>query len=73
MKLRDYNELREMLGYEPVSLDEQGYLIHTKERLKDTVEPFGELPLDLGGEKLSCEGIYTEPLNRADITARITC
>ncbi len=65
MKLSDYNELREMLGYEPVSLDEQGYLIHTKERLKDTVEPFGELPLDLGGEKLSCEGIYTEPFEQS--------
>lgn len=65
MRLSDYNNLRKMLGYDQVSLDENSYLIHTKERLKDTVEAYGEYPLELGDSKLWCEGIYTEPFEQS--------
>lgn len=65
MKLSDYNHLRSMLGYDPVSLDSSGYLIHTKERLKDTVEGYTQVPLDLGEKQLVCRGIDTEAFEQS--------
>lgn len=64
MKLSDYNALRAMLGREPVSLGDGEYLVQTKERLRENVEPMTEKPLSLsgpGGERqdYTCAGIET--------------
>ena len=65
MRIRDYNRLRTMLGYEPVSLKEGKYLIHIKERMKTQAEDLAKQPLSLGGGQLSCQDIYTEPLEQS--------
>ena len=64
MKLSDYNKLRQMLLYQPVTLSEDQYLIHTKSRIKDTVENISRQPLKIGEGTLSCQGVYTEPFEQ---------
>ncbi|MCQ4637970.1 ABC transporter permease [Anaerovorax odorimutans] len=66
MKLSDYNKLRHMLGFSKVSLDEDQYLIQTKERIRDTMEGFAEeKPLRAGEKELSCKGISTIPFSQS--------
>lgn len=61
MKLSDYNELREMLGYEQATLEKGNYLIHTKGRMRKNAEQFAErCRLHVCKQDLSCDGIYTE-------------
>ena len=61
MKLSDYNTLREMLGYEQVTLEQGHYLIHIKGRMKKYAEKFADTQsLVTGSHQLLCEGIFTE-------------
>lgn len=61
MKLSDYNKLREMLGYEQVTLESGHYLIHIKGRMRQYAEEFADTErLMINNHQLSCGGIYTE-------------
>lgn len=61
MKLSDYNELREMLGYEKATLNHGQYLIHIKGRMRQYAEQFSNVQtLMINAYQLSCNGIYTE-------------
>lgn len=65
MGLSDYNQLREMLGYKPVSLNSDEYAVQIKSRLasEKAVQKIGKdlRIMDASGEKeLSFGGIYTE-------------
>lgn len=61
MKLSHYNELRKMLGYEQVTLEQDHYLIHIKGRMQQYAEEFADTrSLVIGNHQLSCAGIYTE-------------
>ena len=40
MSLTDYNHLRRMLGYRPIVLEENEYLIHLKERIHNELGIF---------------------------------
>ena len=65
MKLSDYNRLRSMLGYTTVSLKEQEYLIHIKERLRNEVEAMKEeITVKGDGGELHFAGYYTEPFSQ---------
>lgn len=65
MKLSDYNALRRMIGYEEVTLSEDGYLIHVKERMKEYMVKYrNEEKLVKEGKELKCEGVYTEPFSQ---------
>ena len=58
MRLSDYNRLRQMLHLEPVSLQQDQYLIQTKKRLKKTLLPFSETPLHIQGRTMSVRNLY---------------
>lgn len=65
MGLSDYNDLREMLGYEPVKLGAQEYLIHTKERMVkdfDAWQQDGSLPMK--DAALTLSEIRSEPFEQ---------
>lgn len=65
MKLSDYNYLRQMLGYEVVSLSESGFLVQAKVNTQTLLEPyFDDHLLHVGGEALSCEGYYTDSFSQ---------
>ena len=65
IRLSDYNRLREMLRLEPVSLEQDQYLIHTKKRLKKTMAAFCAKPLKNQNTDHTCAGIYTEPFEQS--------
>lgn len=65
MRLSDYNHLRQMLHLEPVSLQQDQYLIQTKKRLKKTLLPFSENPLNIQGQDYACAGIYTDTFEQS--------
>ena len=65
IRLSDYNRLREMLRLEPVSLEPDQYLIHTKKRLKKTMAAFCAKPLKIQNTDHTCTGIYTEPFEQS--------
>ena len=61
MSFSDYNALRRMLGYEPVSLKDGEYLLHMKKRvLGDISGEFLHRPLSAAGETLSFAGVHME-------------
>lgn len=60
MRLGDYNRLREMLGYEPMVLAQDSYLIHAKQRMHDWVEEYSQRHISINGKAYTCGGIYTE-------------
>ncbi len=75
MGLSDYNYLRAMLGYNQVSLEEDAYLVHVKERLAGQIQGIGEMLRIKGAvredagqndtrELLHCGGIFTEPFSQ---------
>ncbi|MDO4602049.1 MAG: FtsX-like permease family protein [Eubacteriales bacterium] len=67
MGITDYNHLREMLGYEPVSLRENEYAVQIKDRLKDDAKNIGkDLKItDKDGEALlSFGGLYTDAFSQ---------
>jgi hypothetical protein len=67
MGISDYNYLRDMLGYQEISLSAEEYLVHTKSRISDEVQGIGD---DLqiadasGNGTLICKGIFTEPFSQ---------
>lgn len=67
MGVTDYNHLREMLGYKPVSLKENEYAVQIKDRLKSDAENIGKdlkIP-DKDKEKfLSFGGLYTDAFSQ---------
>lgn len=61
MKLSDYNALRHMLGLESVTLENNGYIIQTKERIEETLIGFQKTQtLTATGKTLQCQGIITD-------------
>lgn len=61
MKLSDYNKLRKMAGYKEVSLSNDGFIVHSKERVKPFLkEYFKSNILKEGNNKLKLEGYYDE-------------
>lgn len=63
--LRDYNHLRKMLGYTPVSLQEGEYLLHVKERIYRSTGDFSqELSIQGKDGELRCAGYQTEPFSQ---------
>lgn len=67
MGLTDYNNLRSMLGYEEIKLEQGTYAIQIKERLKEEVETIGK-DLKIQDENrtgfLTLNGIYSEPFSQ---------
>lgn len=61
MKLSDYNKLRKMAGYKEVSLSNDEFIVHSKERVKPFLkEYFKSKTLKEGNNKLNLEGFYDE-------------
>ncbi|MDO4274768.1 MAG: ABC transporter permease [Eubacteriales bacterium] len=59
MKVSDYNILRGMLGYGPVEMKENEYLVQVKERLTETLKPMTEKSISLGGKEYHFGGTET--------------
>jgi hypothetical protein len=67
MGISDYNYLRDMLGYQEISLSPEEYLVHTKSRISDEVQGIGDdlqIADALGNGTLICKGIFTEPFSQ---------
>lgn len=65
MRLTDYNQLREMLGYEKISLEEGSYALQTKERLLEHLgEGVFEQKLQAGEKSLKLSNIYTDAFSQ---------
>ncbi len=65
MKLSDYNHLRRMLGYPEVSIRDNEYLIHVKERIQNEVDTLSEDVIIEGSQgELKFAGYYTEPFSQ---------
>ncbi len=65
MKLSDYNYLREMLGYGPVSLKEDEYAIHIKKRVLEEAGDFaGYLNVQGKSGKLAFSDYHTESFSQ---------
>lgn len=62
MKYSDYAALRAMLGYPEVSLDSDGYLIHSTFYLQYLINY--DLPVTIGGSTLMPQGVHTEHFNQ---------
>lgn len=63
MKYSDYAALRAMLGYPEVSLEHDGYLIHSALYLQDLMEDY-DLPVTIEGNTLMPQGVHTEYFNQ---------
>lgn len=65
MGLSDYNHLRGMLGYDAVSLADQNYAIHMKDRVfRETGDFSDQLFIEGTDGQLACAGYYTEPFSQ---------
>ncbi len=65
MGISDYNHLRKMLGYTPVSLKEGEYLFHMKERIYRNTGDFSqEISIRGKDRELQCAGFQTEPFSQ---------
>lgn len=65
MQLSDYNYLREMLGYERISLGENEYAIHMKKRVFGETGDFSEhLKVKGKNGELIFSGYHTEPFSQ---------
>lgn len=65
MGLTDYNHLREMIGYEAVSMAEHEYVIHMKDRVfRETGDFSDQLFIEGSSGQLVCAGYYTEPFSQ---------
>lgn len=64
----DYSALRSFLGYAPVNLNENEYIVHCLSSFQDTFKICAEQysMLHIGDSDLSFSGIYTEPLDQYD-------
>lgn len=65
LALSDYNQLRQMLGYETVTLSDHSYLIHLKERIWKETKDLSQMLHILGPNgELHFAGAYTEPFSQ---------
>lgn len=66
MGLSDYNHLRKMIGLSEITLGEEEYAIHIKERvLHETGDFSGDLEIkDSGGRRLAFAGYHTEAFSQ---------
>lgn len=64
----DYSALRSLLGYAPISLNENEYIVHCLSSFQGTFKTCAEQhsTLDIGDNNLSFAGICTEPLDQYD-------
>lgn len=61
IKASDYNKLRNILGYEEVSLSDNGFIIHAKNNIMPYLQEYlVDKILDINGFNLNCEGSYME-------------
>lgn len=65
MKLSDYNNLREILGYSKVDLKDDEYIYHVKKQFEGYTKPIKNMKIDLGENELHCSKIFTEPFQQA--------
>ena len=65
MKLSDYNQLREILGYSKVDLKDDEYIYHVKKQFKDYTKPIKNMNINIGEGTLHCSKILTEPFQQA--------
>ncbi len=59
LKMSDYSALRQMLGYEPVTLHDGQYILHCMDYLAPALEAYGK-EVAIGGTLLTKGPIYTE-------------
>lgn len=59
MRKSDYDSLREMLGYPPVTLNGGQYLIHCQPYVEEALKNWNRT-ISFGGEDFALKGIYTE-------------
>ena len=71
MRLSDYNRLRQMLHLEPVSLQQDQYLIQTKRRLKKHCCRSPKPLCTFRGRTMSVPESIPIPLSKADTTVLI--
>ncbi len=65
MLVSDYNRLRKILGFPPVTLQKGEYAIHCKKRILVPFKKFAkEQGIELNGEALRFNGIYTEGISQ---------
>lgn len=62
----DYGILRDMLGYEPVSLEEGSYILQCTGRIRETVEQKEVPNVELGGQSLKFQTSRTESFGVGD-------
>ena len=61
----DYAKLRKMLGYEPVSLKDGHYIIHTYAQTKRTADAKDSLPYTINDVTLEKQATYDEPFSQS--------
>lgn len=68
MSYSDYSALRSLLGYTPVALNENEYIVHCLSSFQDTFKKCAAQysTLHIGDRDLSFSGIYTEPFDQYD-------
>lgn len=68
MTYSDYSHLREMLGYHPVTMDNNEFLIHCLPYVSSNIESHSKnnFELDINGYELNFSGIYTENFDQYD-------
>lgn len=66
MKLSDYNNLRQMLGYEVITLSDAGFLVQAKVNTQTLLSRyFEDQTLHVGDQVLFCEGYYTDSFSQS--------
>lgn len=68
MSYSDYAAIRTLLGYPPVQLEGDSYVIHCLPSCQKAFSTCAEqhLQLEIGGNSLAFSGIYTEPFDQYD-------
>lgn len=61
----DYAKLRKMLGYEPVTLEDGHYIIHTYAQTKRTADAKDSLPYTINDVTLEKQATYDEPFSQS--------
>ena len=60
----DYAAMRQMLGYEPVTLEGGRYILHAYAQIKRAADEKGALPYSINGTGLTLQAVYDEPLSQ---------
>ncbi|MBU3877258.1 ABC transporter permease [Faecalicatena sp. AGMB00832] len=60
----DYARLRKMLGYEPVKLKKEHYILHAYPQVKTVADTKKSLPYTVNGITLERQAAYDEPLSQ---------